>query len=135
MPSNLGRQARALERQQAAQQPQAAADQTRRINPEIEGKLNAFIGENPKLMEAYMAMPKEQLARKLMLSKMWKAESQDRKFDKLVAVASQDPALKASVDKALANDKHPMFRRQQIATRIIEQNLAQKAVQALSRGA
>ncbi len=45
-----------------------------RRNPEIDAKLDKFIGENPKLVDYYNGLSKDDLIRKLMLGKMQKAE-------------------------------------------------------------
>lgn len=119
------------QRRNAAKSPPPAAEKPQqRINPEINEKLDAFIAQNPKTYDHFMAMPKEQLVRKHMLRLMWKEQKQARGFDQLMEYAKQDPKLKAQVDRALANEQHPLIKRQQIAARIINAHAAKTQIGA-----
>ena len=51
-----------------------AQEPTLRKNPEIDAKLDKFIAENPKLLEYYSALSKDDLIRKQMLGKMQRSE-------------------------------------------------------------
>ena len=52
----------------------AAQEPTLRRNPEIDAKLDRFIGENPDLREYYEKLSKDELIRKLMLGKMQRSD-------------------------------------------------------------
>ena len=59
---------------QALADKKAQQSTTLKRNPEIDAKLDKFIGENPKLAEYYNALSKDELVRKLMLGKMQRSE-------------------------------------------------------------
>jgi hypothetical protein len=76
---------------------------TPRINPEIDAKLDRFIGENPKLHEYYNGMGKEQLIRKLMLGKMQRSEVSERRNEELLQWVNENPEIKAKVEERIKN--------------------------------
>ena len=59
---------------QAVADKKAQEQPTLRKNPEIDAKLDKFIAENPKLLEYYSALSKDDLIRKQMLGKMQRSE-------------------------------------------------------------
>ena len=63
---------------QAVADKQAQEQPTLRKNPEIDAKLDKFIAENPKLLEYYSALSKDDLIRKQMLGKMQRSEYNQR---------------------------------------------------------
>ena len=77
--------------QRKAQQEQQTP--TLRRNPEIDAKLDRFIGENPKLREYYDALPKEELIRKLMLGKMQQREYAEGRNNEIRSWVEQHPEI------------------------------------------
>ena len=71
--------------------------------PEIDAKLDAFIGENPKLAEYYTALSKEELIRKLMLGKMQRSEYTNQRNQEIVAWVEENPDIKAKVEQRIRN--------------------------------
>ena len=74
-----------------------------RRNPEIDAKLDAFIGENPKLAEYYAALSKEELIRKLMLGKMQRSEYTNQRNQEIVTWVEENPDIKAKVEQRIRN--------------------------------
>jgi hypothetical protein len=74
-----------------------------RRNPEIDAKLDAFIGENPKLSEYYNAHSKDDLIRKLMLGKMQKAEYSNGRNEEIKAWVEEHPEIKSKIEERLRN--------------------------------
>lgn len=74
-----------------------------RRNPEIDAKLDAFIGENPKLAEYYNALSKEELIRKLMLGKMQRSEYTNQRNQEIVTWVEENPDIKAKVEQRIRN--------------------------------
>jgi hypothetical protein len=88
---------------QAAAEKKASSEATLRRNPEIDAKLDRFIGENPKLMEYYQALGKEELIRKLMLGKMQRAEYSNGRNEELRTWVEENPEIKAKIEERLRN--------------------------------
>ena len=86
-----------LKEQIAARKAQQQKPELRR-NPEIDAKLDAFIGENPKLVEYYNGLSKTDLIRKLMLGKMQRAEYANERNQEIVAWVEANPEIKAKVE-------------------------------------
>lgn len=103
-----------------------------RINPEIDAKLNTFIAQNQEVYDHYLKQDKSLLARKLMLQRMRRAESQAVKVDALVEVVSQNPELKTRYDAAMA--RVPADKRVRAARNIAQNVLAEAAVAAQKTG-
>jgi hypothetical protein len=80
-----------------------AQDNTLRRNPEIDAKLDKFIGENPKLAEYYNGLSKDDLIRKLMLGKMQKAEYSNGRNEELRAWVAEHPEIKSKIEERLRN--------------------------------
>jgi len=74
-----------------------------RRNPEIDAKLDKFIGENPKLVEYYNGLSKDELIRKLMLGKMQKAEYSNGRNEEIRAWVEEHPEIKAKIEERLRN--------------------------------
>jgi hypothetical protein len=90
-----------LKEQVAARKAQQKPELRR--NPEIDAKLDAFIGENPKLAEYYTALSKEELIRKLMLGKMQRSEYTNQRNQEIVAWVEENPEIKAKVEQRIRN--------------------------------
>ncbi len=112
--------------QQLSQRRKTDKSQAPRVNPEIDAKLNKFIAENPGLHDAYTKMDKTVLVRKLMLTRMNRAEAVANKVDALRAVVEADPELKAKVDAVIA--KIPAEKKGSAYRSVAQQALAQQAV-------
>ena len=80
-----------------------AQESTLRRNPEIDAKLDKFIGENPKLVEYYNGLSKDELIRKLMLGKMQKAEYSNGRNEEIRAWVEEHPEIKAKIEERLRN--------------------------------
>ena len=68
-----------------------AQEPTLRRNPEIDAKLDKFIGENPKLLEYYNALSKDELVRKLMLGKLQRSEYTTGRNSEIKAWVEEHP--------------------------------------------
>jgi len=79
------------------------AQQEPRRNPEIDAKLDKFIQENPKLLEYYQALNKDELIRKLMLGKMQRTEFTQSRNQEVVAWVNENPEIKAKVEERIRN--------------------------------
>ena len=80
-----------------------AQESALRRNPEIDAKLDKFIGENPKLVEYYNGLSKDELTRKLMLGKMQKAEYSNGRNEEIRAWVEEHPEIKAKIEERLRN--------------------------------
>ena len=86
-----------LKEQVAARKAQQKPELRR--NPEIDAKL----GENPKLVEYYNGLSKEDLIRKLMLGKMQRSEYTNQRNQEVVAWVEEHPEIKAKVEQRIRN--------------------------------
>lgn len=80
-----------------------AQENTPRTNPEIDAKIDRFMQENPKLVEYYQELPKEQLIRKLVLSKMQRSEYTQQRNQELMAWVEENPEIKAKIEARVKN--------------------------------
>jgi hypothetical protein len=80
-----------------------AQEPTLRRNPEIDAKLDKFIGENPKLVEYYNGLSKDELIRKLMLGKMQRAEYSNGRNEEIRAWVEEHPEIKTKIEERLRN--------------------------------
>ncbi|MBI2512150.1 MAG: hypothetical protein HYV96_09225 [Opitutae bacterium] len=80
-----------------------AQETTLRRNPEIDAKLDKFIGENPKLVEYYNGLSKDDLIRKLMLGKMQRAEYSNGRNEEIRAWVEEHPEIKTKIEERLRN--------------------------------
>ncbi|MDR1282166.1 MAG: hypothetical protein LBK99_15300 [Opitutaceae bacterium] len=74
-----------------------------RINPEIDARLNQFIEDNPKLLEYYQQQSREQLVRKLMLTKMNRNEYASRRDLEVMDWLNEHPEIKTRVEARVKN--------------------------------
>ncbi len=93
----LKEQIAARKAQQGQQKPEL------RRNPEIDAKLDAFIGQNSKLVEYYNGLSKDELIRKLMLGKMQRSEYTNQRNQEIVAWVEENPEIKAKVEQRIRN--------------------------------
>lgn len=93
----LKEQIAARKAQQGQQKPEL------RRNPEIDAKLDAFIGQNSKLVEYYNGLSKDELIRKLMLGKMQRSEYTNQRNQEIVAWVEEHPEIKAKVEQRIRN--------------------------------
>ena len=80
-----------------------AKEPTIRTNPEIDAKIDEFIKENPKLLEYYQELPKEQLIRKLVLGKMQRAGYANQRNEEIIAWVGEHPEIKAKIEARVKN--------------------------------
>ena len=80
-----------------------AQEATLRRNPEIDAKLDKFIGENPKLVEYYNALSKDELVRKLMLGKMQRSEYTNGRNTEIKAWVEEHPEVKSRIEERIRN--------------------------------
>jgi hypothetical protein len=78
-------------------------EQTPRKNPEIDAKLDRFIQENPKLIEYYQALSKEDLIRKQMLGKMQRSEYTNGRNQEIRAWVEEHPEIKTKIEARVRN--------------------------------
>lgn len=83
---------------------QAVADKkaqevTLRKNPEIDAKLDRFIEENPKLLEYYRRLSKEDLIRKQMLGKMQRSDYANGRNQEIKAWVEENPEVKTRIEE------------------------------------
>ena len=80
-----------------------AQEPTLRRNPEIDAKLDKFIQENPKLLEYYSALSKDELIRKQMLGKMQRSEYTNGRNEEIRAWVEEHPEIKAKIAERMRN--------------------------------
>ena len=80
-----------------------AQEPTLRKNPEIDAKLDKFIAENPKLLEYYSALSKEELIRKQMLGKMQRTEYTNGRNEEIKAWVEEHPEIKSKIEERIRN--------------------------------
>jgi len=95
--------AMALREELARKKAQERADAARRANPELEARLDQFIRENPKLHGQLSAMSKEELVRRLMSTKMERAEIALRCNRELEQWVKENPDIVGKVEQRLKN--------------------------------
>ena len=78
-----------------------AQESTLRRNPEIDAKLDKFIGANPVLVGYYQGLSKDDLIRKLMLDKMEQAEYRNGRNEELKAWVEQHPEIKSKIEERI----------------------------------
>ena len=81
----------------------ASQEPTLRRNPEIDAKLDRFIGENPALREYYEKLSKDELIRKLMLGKMQRSEYTNGRNAEIKAWVEEHPEIKERVEARIKN--------------------------------
>ena len=80
-----------------------APESTLRRNPEIDAKLDTFIRENPKLIEYYQGLSKDELVRKLMLGKMQRSEYTNTRNAEIKSWVEEHPEIKAKIEERIRN--------------------------------
>ena len=80
-----------------------APETTLRRNPEIDAKLDKFIGENPGLREYYQGLGKDELIRKLMLGKMQRSEYTNSRNSEIRSWVEEHPEIKAKIEARIRN--------------------------------
>lgn len=80
-----------------------AQEPTVRKNPEIDAKLDKFIQENPKRLEYYSALSKEDLIRKQMLGKMQRSEYTNGRNEEIKAWVQEHPEIKSKIEERIRN--------------------------------
>ena len=88
---------------QALAEKKATQEPTLRRNPEIDAKLDRFIGENPDLREYYEKLSKDELIRKLMLGKMQRSEYANGRNAEIKAWVEEHPEVKAKIEARIRN--------------------------------
>jgi hypothetical protein len=76
---------------------------TVRTNPVEDAKLDTFIAKQPKLYERYQELPKEDLVRKLMMSKMKQYEYQVERNRPLMDWVEANPDIKEAIELKIKN--------------------------------
>ena len=71
----------------------------RRATPELEARLEKFIADNPQLREHYLAMGGQEAVRRMMLARMARAETAERRQRELQQWVSENPDITAKVDE------------------------------------
>ena len=71
---------------------------TYRTNPEVEGKIDAYIKENPKHWSYLQGMPRDRLERTVVLNEVRQVERQQRMRDGLMKRINNDPKLKEAYE-------------------------------------
>lgn len=92
-----------LKEQVAARSRAQEQEPKARTNPEIDAKIDEFIKENPKLLEYYQDLPKEQLIRKLILGKMQRAGYANQRNQEIIAWVEEHPEIKAKIEARVKN--------------------------------
>ena len=80
-----------------------AQEPTLRRNPEIDAKLDRFIQENPKLLEYYQGLSKDELIRKQMLGKMQRNEYANGRNEAVRAWVQEHPEIKSKIEERIRN--------------------------------
>ena len=88
---------------QAVADKKAQEQPTLRKNPEIDAKLDKFIAENPKLLEYYSALSKDDLIRKQMLGKMQRSEYTNGRNEEIRAWVEEHPEIKSKIAERIRN--------------------------------
>src|SRR5205085_7445731 len=88
---------------QVVAERKAQQEPTLRRNPEIDAKLDRFIGENPDLREYYEKLSKDELIRKLMLGKMQRSEYANGRNAEIKAWVEEHPEIKEKIEARIRN--------------------------------
>ncbi len=102
---------------------------TFRSNPEVDGKIDAYIQENPKYWAYLQAMPRERLERTVVLNEVRELDRQQRMREGLLKKINSNPETKRAYE-VLVKDL-PEDQREGVMTQIARQ--ARRAV-ARSQG-
>ncbi len=80
-----------------------AKESALRRNPEVDAKLDAFIKDNPKLMQYYQQFSKDELIRKAMLAKLQRNEVTERRSASIKEWVEANPSIKTKIEERLRN--------------------------------
>ena len=92
---------------------------TYRINPEVEGKIDAYIKENPKYWNYLQTMPRDRLERTVVLNEVRQIERQQRMREGIMKRINDDPKLKSAYE-ILVKDV-PEDQREEVMTQMARQ--------------
>lgn len=95
-----------------------------RTNPEVEGKIDAYIKENPKYWTYLQQMPRDRLERTVVLSEVRQLDRQQRIRDSLMKEINNNPEMKQAYETLLKNVPEDL--REQVMTQMAGQ--AKRAV-------
>lgn len=95
----------------------------RRTDPALEAKLDRFVADNPKLAERYNAMSKEELLRKLIFTKMERAEIAVARNREVASWVNENPEIIAKVAQRL---KKTVAGTRVVPSSVISASLSQK---------
>ena len=90
-----------------------------RINPEVEGKIDAYIKENPKYWNYLQTMPRDRLERTVVLNEVRQIERQQRMREGIMKRINDDPKLKSAYE-ILVKDV-PEDQREEVMTQMARQ--------------
>ena len=76
---------------------------TYRTNPEVEGKIDAYIKENPKHWSYLQGMPRDRLERTVVLNEVRQLDRIQRIRDGLMKEINNNPELKQAYETLLKN--------------------------------
>ena len=72
-----------------------------RVNPEVDGKIDAYIKDNPKDWAYIQAMPRNRLERSLVLNEVQKLDRQQRIRDGIMKEINEKPEMKQAYETLL----------------------------------
>ena len=112
---------------------------TYRTNPEVEGKIDAYIKENPKHWSYLQGMPRDRLERTVVLNEVRQLERQQRIRDGMMKRINNDPKLKEAYEilvKDVPEDQREevMTQMQRQKQRVVARSQTQQQTQQQSRG-
>jgi len=81
----------------------SAEPTTYRTNPEVEGKIDAYIKENPKHWAYLQGMPRDRLERTVVLNEVRQLDRIQRIRDGLMKEINKNPELKQAYETLLKN--------------------------------
>ena len=97
---------------------------TYRTNPEVEGKIDAYIKENPKHWAYLQGMPRDRLERTVVLNEVRQLERQQRMREGIMKRINTNPELKQAYEVLVKNV--PEEQREEVMSQIARQT--QRAV-------
>jgi len=90
-----------------------------RTNPEVEGKIDAYIKDNPKHWAYLQGMPRDRLERTVVLNEVRQLDRQQRMRDGMMKRINNDPKLKEAYE-ILVKDV-PEDQREEVMTQMQRQ--------------
>jgi hypothetical protein len=97
---------------------------TYRVNPEVEGKIDAYIKDNPKHWAYLQEMPRDRLERTVVLNEVRQLERQERMREGIMKKINTSPELKQAYEVLVKNV--PEEQREEVMSQIARQT--QRAV-------